>query len=668
MRVVKSGFIGVLVGLACLPTFAEFSANPDGTTPPPITRYEQRELYRNALHYIRSGQISRYREAQDSLVDYPLYPYLEYMYKIYYLSRQNANAILGFKEQYPDTPIADQLIQNWLYHLATRGQWTEFLKYYSEDLAAPKIACYNAYALYRTGQLEAAWAAARDLWLVNYSQPDECDPIFKVFRAENQLTSDLAWQRFTKSLTSGNVNLANYLVRFLDRDDKRLANNLKMVHLRPYNVQKTSTFREDHEKNRFIIAHGVERLARINANAAHDAFRDHLALHNFSEEVKERVWVTVGIHLTFDGDPLNYLDKLPINIAEHPDLAEARIRFALRRQAWGEALVYLNLLPEDFKASPRWQYWKARILMGSADDQDRRVARETFAALATERNYYGFLAADTIGQPYNFQDNPMPISQEQILSLETTPGIQRALELFVLNELSRARREWYFTTAEFSDIERQIAARVARKWGWYRHAIHSMIRAEAWDDLEIRFPLAYQHAFIANARTADIPLHWSMAVARQESAFMPDARSSAGAMGIMQLMPATAALVASDMNMSSVSESDLTDPSLNIQLGSYYLGSLLREFNQNRIIATAAYNAGPGRVRQWIDPSLPLDVWIETIPYRETRHYVQNVLMFSTIYGRRLEVKHPMIYNHEREFFSTRRVTLSVPRPAPDNS
>ncbi|MBD3646069.1 MAG: lytic transglycosylase domain-containing protein, partial [Pseudomonadales bacterium] len=416
-------------------------------------------------------------------------------------------------------------------------------------------------------------------------------------------------------------------VHFLERDDKQLANNLKMVHLSPWNVQKIATFREDHEKNRFIIAHGVERLARINANAAHDAFEEHQALHNFSDEVKNRVWVTVGIHLTFDGDPLNHLDDLPINITEHPDLTEARIRFALRRQNWGDVLVYINLLPEEFQASPRWQYWKARVLMGSDDQADRQAAQEMFRKIAAERNYYGFLAADSIRQPYNFDDNPTPISQEQILSLEATPGIQRALELFVLNEMSRARREWYFTTSEFSDIERQVAARVARKWGWYRHAIHSMIRAEAWDDLEIRFPLAYQHTFTANARTADIPLHWSMAVARQESAFMPDARSSAGALGIMQLMPATAALVADSMDMKGVSESDLTDPSLNIQLGSWYLGSLLRQFDQNRILATAAYNAGPGRVREWLDPSLPLDVWIETIPYRETRHYVQNVLM-----------------------------------------
>lgn len=649
----------LISGLTAIHCTAEFTANPAGATS--TSRYEQRQQYQDAVDFIKTGQLHRYNKVKDQLTDYPLYPYLEYMRKIYNISAQDANAIYGFAEQYPDTPIAEQLIQNWLYSLGQRGQWRTFLSHYSDDVSAPKIDCYNAYALYKTGQREAAYSAARDLWLSENSQPDECDPVFRVLRRDNQLTPELAWQRFAMSLTADEVSLATYLMRFLSDDDRQLARNFKMVHTKPYNVGRTSIFSEDHHKNRQMILHGVEQLAPISSGAAFDAFEAYQSIHEFTAAQLNNTWERIGILLAVDGDPGNRLEKLPINTADHPRLVEARIRLALRRQDWSETLVLINMLPDHLRSSPRWQYWTARVLMGSTDSADRQAATEIYTKLAQYRNYYGFLSADALGQPYDFKDTPLDVSREQILSMEATPGIQRALELFVLNELNRARQEWYFTTRDFSDIERKIVARVAQKWGWYRHAIYAMARAEAWNDLQVRFPLAYQHNFITSARTADIPLHWSMAIARQESAFMPDARSSAGALGIMQLMPDTASLVAGEIGMNSVSRNDLIDPEVNIQLGSAYLGDLLRRFRQNRILATAAYNAGPSRVEKWLNPSLPMDVWIETIPYHETRHYLQNVLMFGAIYGHRLYGDQPMIYASEKADFSAAQITLNRP-------
>jgi len=190
-----------------------------------------------------------------------------------------------------------------------------------------------------------------------------------------------------------------------------------------------------------------------------------------------------------------------------------------------------------------------------------------------------------------------------------------------------------------------------------------MIDAKAWDDLDIRFPLAYYDSFVSNARTWDIPLQWSFAIARQESAFMPDAKSSAGAMGIMQLLPSTARLTANRHGLEPVRTGDLNEPILNIQLGSAYLGRMLRRFNNNRILASAAYNAGPARVETWLDPTLPLDVWVETLPFPETRDYVENVLMFAAIYSKRLSQSRsqsqPLIYAHEFKDFSNQQITLN---------
>jgi soluble lytic murein transglycosylase len=184
-----------------------------------------------------------------------------------------------------------------------------------------------------------------------------------------------------------------------------------------------------------------------------------------------------------------------------------------------------------------------------------------------------------------------------------------------------------------------------------------MIAAQAWNDLDVRFPLAYQDSFLSGARRADIPVIWSFAVARQESAFMPDALSSAGALGVMQLMPTTAISAANREGFSIPSKLDLANPYTNIRIGSAYLGQMLRRFDHNRILASAAYNAGPSRVESWLDDSIPLDVWVETIPFRETRSYVTNVLLFSAIYGRKLNQDSPLIYAHELQKFSNQQIT-----------
>ena len=179
-----------------------------------------------------------------------------------------------------------------------------------------------------------------------------------------------------------------------------------------------------------------------------------------------------------------------------------------------------------------------------------------------------------------------------------------------------------------------------------------MIDAEAWDDLKVRFPLAYRDSFIANTVKADIPVTFGFAIARQESAFMPDAKSSAGALGLMQMIPSTAKITAKRHNLRFANTNVLINPHTNITFGTAHLGTLMRRFNNNRILASVAYNAGPGRVQSWLDPTLPVDAWIETIPFTETRNYVQNVLMFAAIYGSRLKTSQPLIMAHERAAFS----------------
>ncbi|MBT4379902.1 MAG: transglycosylase SLT domain-containing protein [Gammaproteobacteria bacterium] len=620
-------------------------------------RFEQRQMYLDAIHLIKTSQFSRLQKLKPQLRTYPLYPYLEYTEISYRISRQSEQDILRFVEQYKDTPLVESLLAHWLSNLAKRGKWEIFVTHYDKVTPTKKLACQHAYGLYKVGMVDQALTQAEKLWTVGFSQPDECDSIFNVWRGANGITPEIAWQRFALSLKENNKDLASYLIRFVDRQDKPFATNYRLVHLKPKTIKRYKSFKATNIRNREIILHGVKRLSRLDPEDALLTLEKYEKLQDFNPDELEDAYTYIGVRLAGKSSDLALVDSLPVNLHEHPKLVEARIRQNLKHGDWSNVMVLINLLPQEQQKSNRWQYWKARALGLSADEADREIARNVMIELSSERSFYGFVSADILQNQYNYQDEPSPVTLEQILSLEESPGVQRALELFALGERSQARREWYFSTSDFNNVERDVAARVALRWGWYKASIQTMIDAGAWNHLDHRFPIAYADTFITHARRANIPVQWSLAIARQESSFMTDAKSSAGALGVMQLMPATAKQVAAKIGVSYPNNRSLTSPDLNIRLGTNYLAQMLRKFDNNRILASAAYNAGPGRVNQWLNPDVPFDVWIEIIPFTETRNYVQNVLMFSSIYSRRMNERQPLIYAHERNYFSPQQVS-----------
>ncbi len=648
----KQRLLTLTLFLFCLPALADFSRSNtyDPTSGP--DRFEQRQQYLDALHLIRTSQFSRLQKLKPDLRTYPLYPYLEYTEMAYRISRYSEAEVMAFVNQYQDTPLPEPLLRHWLKNLAARGEWSLFMRNYDKVTSTRVLACHHGYALYKTGRTAEAMTEAARLWTVGFSQPDECDPIFSVWRGADGITPDIAWQRFSMSLQENEKKLSSYLLRFIEKADKPFAANYRQVHLKPQTVKRLGAFSTDNIRNQEIVLHGIRRLARTDPMDALETLRRYEDRLSFQPAALEDTYAYVGIRLASKTADIALMDSLPVNLREHPDLVEARLRQSLKYSDWSNVIVLINLLPEDKQQSTRWQYWLARVLGQSDDIADRQSAVKILQGLSSTRSFYGFVAADILQTRYEYQDEPDIVTFDQILSLEESPGIQRALELFALGERARARREWYFTTADFTYAEQEVAAKVALRWGWYKASIQTMINAEAWNHLDYRFPVAYQDTFLAHARRANVPVQWSLAIARQESAFMPDARSSAGALGVMQLMPSTAKLVAKKMGVSYKDNRSLTQPDLNIKLGTNYLAEMLRRFDNNRILASAAYNAGPGRVNQWLDASLPFDVWIEIIPFTETRNYVQNVLMFSSIYSRRMQEEQPLLYQHERDYFS----------------
>jgi soluble lytic murein transglycosylase len=259
--------------------------------------------------------------------------------------------------------------------------------------------------------------------------------------------------------------------------------------------------------------------------------------------------------------------------------------------------------------------------------------------LAGERDYYGFLAADRVGQVYRFGHDAVPFTETDLAAAEALPGIARARELLRVGLTIDARREWRDAIRDLDDRQLEIAAVLAGRWGWHDRAIVTVARADHFDDLDLRFPLVYQDLVLSNARATGLDPAWVYGVMRQESAFWEDARSRSGALGLMQLMPSTARETARRLRERVDDVYDLLSPPKNIRLGVAYLRRVLDRFDGHQGLATAAYNAGPGRVRSWLPGSHPLaaDIWVDTVPFNETRGYVKRVMAYTAIYEHRLE-------------------------------
>jgi soluble lytic murein transglycosylase len=248
-------------------------------------------------------------------------------------------------------------------------------------------------------------------------------------------------------------------------------------------------------------------------------------------------------------------------------------------------------------------------------------------------------------------DLPIQPNEAEIIDLAQQPGIQRAIELFHIGETTTANREWYYTTRNLSESQWQAAAELANRHQWDNRSIMSMIKASYWNDMSLRFPLTYQPPMTKAGKQLNVESNLLLAIARQESALSPNAVSPAGARGLMQMMPATAKNTARKFGIKYRNSNDLFNVDKNIDLCSKYYKQLLEQFNNNRIVASAGYNAGPHRANRWLEKSdglLDFDMWVETIPFKETRGYVQNILAFSAIYKYRMGQIPQMLTPHER--------------------
>ena len=592
----------------------------------------QREQFALAMEDLEHGREAAFLRREQLLKGYPLDGYLRYAWLIEHLSASPDTELSAFLRRYADWPISSRLRSAWLKQLAGQQRWSQFLKVYTGRQPVA-LQCAKASAELAMSGSKPMPAALREdisaLWLVGHSQPDACDRPFAALKRQGLLSDKLRLQRIVLSVRAGEVKLARYLLRSLkDTGRRRWAQRWLRMRSDPAGTL-TALRWSDGVRARELIEYGVRRLANIDAGRAYASWVGLSVRYRFNARSQEAVAGNIALHAV--------LQQLPdarqwIEALASPNDSERgwALRAALREQDWQGVLNAFAHLSARQQREDHWRYWQARALQALGRSGE---AQAIFVEIANGRGYHSFLAADRVDQPYRFGDQPLVVDPRQLIEVARVAAIQRAGELYRLGRGWEARSEWYRGIKGMNTQQLRAAAQLAAGWGWSDRAIATLAKSRDYNVLALRFPLDYRGSVQQQAGSNGLDPSWVYGVIRQESAFIADARSPVGALGLMQVMPTTGRTTARTLRSRLRNSDELKQPTRNIELGTAYLAEILRRLNGNPVLATAAYNAGPRRVERWL-PQQPLEasLWVELIPYKETRRYVKAVMAYAVIY------------------------------------
>jgi soluble lytic murein transglycosylase len=544
-------------------------------------------------------------------------------------------AIEGYLAEFPDTAPAERVRAVYVKRLAAAGRWADLARVYREDDSTERR-CLYLRALTATGQLDQALTAERltPLWLVAQAQPAACEPLFRAWAEQGGLDAPLVWQRIRLAMAEDETRLARQLGPWLPPRERPWLDRWLTLHAKPSLLLKPGEAPTEGPQAAPMLADAIGRLATTNPDGAAEALAAGTAVLATDQEAWDLAHAAVGRALDRAGDArgLALWDRMSER-ADNLNEQERRLRAGIGRRDWPRIADWVQRMPDRPEKRDRWLYWQGRAQDALGQDQ---AARATFALAAQGRGLWGLLAADRLGSPYALRPRAVPVPPEQVQRLAADPAVARMRALARLGRDGDLRREWRTLTRGLDQQDLMAAAVVANALGWHDQAILTLTRTNYWDDLDLRFPLAYRGLVEEQAWQTGLPEDWIYAVIRQESVFNPNAASGAGALGLMQLMPGTARDLATALHRRPPERTDLLDPVRNIDLGSNYLAQMRDRFG-HAALATAAYNAGPRRVERWRPRDCTAaDLWISAIPFEETRTYVERVLAYRIIYRTRL--------------------------------
>lgn len=607
-----------------------------------------REGYSNAVRAINRGQWTEYQQLRPGLEDYPLAIYLDF----FELSRKTRQVRPGdanlFLQRSQGSPLTNRFLAGYLSQAGRDSRWRDFLAVMATEPNSIELKCYYFRARLAEGDPLVAWEGAERLWVHGESRPAACDPLFAAWQQAGQLSDDIVWARLLKAFEARQRSLMSFVSRKGSDSLRPWSQQLLEVYASPDRLRSLVPATED-PRAADIVAYGTAYFARYKPVQALQQWLYYAEgqMHfNAAQRALAEGALALRSLLAKSTDNLPWVEEALVRLGDD-SLVEIRLRWALQERDWAALAANLPKLSLTARGDPGWRYWQAMVHERAGEPA---LAEALLRDVAQERDYYGFLAAERLGLPPAFNHQVTVLAPEREEPLRQLPVVRRITELYHHREENLAHSEWYQILQGTSAQEQQELATLASDLGWHRMAIDAANQAQAWDVLDLRFPRPYQETFSRHASQRQVPVTELMAIARRESAFYAGARSPVGARGLMQVMPATGKEVAAQLKTSH-SDQALYDVEHNVLLGSAYYRQLLDRYGGNRVLSMAAYNAGPHRVDRWrnkADTGVPVDVWIETIPFRETRNYVKAVLAYNLVFKYLLGEEGTLLTEQER--------------------
>ena len=596
--------------------------------------HAQDDAVLGAYAAFRAGDPDKLARHAAALQGHTLEPWVEYWRLRMRIEDAKADDVQRYLAQQAGTYLADLLRGDWLRELGRRGDWLAFERALGplaqDDL---EIRCYGWSARLARADGEAA-VEARAAWLEPRELPDGCVALTEKLLKIGAIGEASIWERVRLLLANGQVSAARRALGYLpakEQPDERLLTQAavapqKLLAQLPKNLQARGT--------REVLLFAVSRLARSDARAAAGALEGGLG-ESLPAADRDVAWARVAIGAAMDHMPeaLDWYARAG-NAPLNDEQLAWKARAALRAGQWQtvrEAIEPMSILARQ---DPAWAYWYGRALAAQGDAEG---ARAYYQRIANQPYFYSVLATEELGAQAGIPRPFYVASEEEVDAARRHPELLRALELFRLGLRPEATQEWMFAVRNMGDRELLAAAELARRAGVYDRAIGTASRTEQVHDYRMRYLAPFREVFSTYAGAYDLEEAWVLGVVRQESRFIVDARSGAGAAGLMQLLPHTARWVAQKTGYRGYNAKRVADVETNIALGTRYLKFVL-DGTGHPVLASAAYNAGPNRARRWIPPR-PMEaaIFIESIPFNETREYVKRVMANAVHYALLIE-------------------------------
>ncbi len=558
-----------------------------------------------------------------------LSPYVEY-WRLMLSGSDDDARIADFLARYPGSRVAEMMRADWLKSLGAREAWPIYLAEYPR-LVKPDSAhqCFAYRAERAQGKLSHQREAV-SMWFTGRDMPSACAPLFAQLIAEGLINQEDVWRRIRLVLERGNPNIVKVVATALPEAERPETSLLDQARRDPAKLLNGNSLDMRRRGDREIAIFALDQLAARSSGDAEQALRKRLP--QFSAEESATAWARLATWAARRHEPVALAwFQLAGPVVVNDYQREWWVRAALREGDWQTVQRVIGGMGNDLQGQPVWQYWRARGLKAGGQIF---AANAIFLALSREHHYYGQLAQEELG----------PVAQEPVINRKTgnddvaaiarEPGIARALALQELGLRSEATQEWNWSIRDFTDLQLLAAAELARRMEWYDRAINTAERTRDLHDFELRFLAPYRELAQQAARDNEIDEAWVFGLMRQESRFVNVARSSVGASGLMQIMPATARWIAQRLGIKKFKTQQMQDPAKNIQFGAYYLKHVQSTLDDSPVLATAAYNAGPSRAERWRDTK-PMEaaIYIESIPFGETRDYVKKVMSNAMYYA-----------------------------------